>query len=78
MSRPGRFTPRKNSQYQLWMRLGKLRGRPGRVGREHVLQMRAVRNPDHRPLASRYADHATPAAATYLTMLNSSYERMLR
>jgi hypothetical protein len=57
--RPGRFTPGKESPYQLYGRLGGPQGRPGRVWK--ISPPPGFDPRTARPVASRYNDCALPA-----------------
>jgi hypothetical protein len=57
--RPGRFTPRKETQYPLYRRLG---GPQGRCGRVRKISPPPVFDPwTFQPVASHYTDYAIPA-----------------
>ena len=57
--RPGRFTPRKETRYPLYRRMGGPKGRSGRLG--SILPPTGIRYPTFQAVAGRYTDYAIPA-----------------
>ena len=71
MTRPGRFTPGKETRYPLYRRLG---GPQGRFGRVRKISPSPGFNPQTvQPVASRYTDYATPGPETEKKIISNDY-----